>query len=254
MPSNALYTDLSGYYELMCAEMDYAAQSHCARRLHRLFGNGGKSHLDLACGTGPHIRHFIDAGYNSSGLDINQSMLDLAALRCPEAHFSLQDMSNFQVAEPVDLISCFLYSIHYNDGIENLKNSLRNTHAALNSNGVFCFNAVDKNAIDNRLSQSHTVDHDGSRFVFRSGWNYCGQGDKQTLKISIEKNTEGVARTWQEEHAMVAVSFGALQKLLQPWFEVHLFEHDYDKLTPWEGVSGNALFVCVKKQPCSASA
>ena len=82
MSVNALYTDLSGYYDLMCADIDYQAQSHCIHRLQQLFGNGGARHLDMACGTGPHIRHFIDAGYASSGLDIHQPMLDLAAARC----------------------------------------------------------------------------------------------------------------------------------------------------------------------------
>ena len=81
MSVNALYTDLSGYYDLMCADIDYQAQSHCIHRLQQLFGNGGVRHLDMACGTGPHIRHFIDAGYASSGLDINQPMLDLAQSR-----------------------------------------------------------------------------------------------------------------------------------------------------------------------------
>ena len=45
MPANALYTDLSGYYDLMCAGIDYHAQSHCVHRLQQIFGNGGKAHL-----------------------------------------------------------------------------------------------------------------------------------------------------------------------------------------------------------------
>ncbi len=81
MSHNAIYTDLSGYYDLMCADIDYPAQGQCVQRIHQLFGNGGKRHLDLACGTGPHVRHFLDAGFQSSGLDINQPMLDLALQR-----------------------------------------------------------------------------------------------------------------------------------------------------------------------------
>lgn len=68
MSATALYTDLSHYYDLMCADIDYQAQSHCVRRLHQLFGNQGRRHLDLACGTGPHVRHFLDFGYRSAGL------------------------------------------------------------------------------------------------------------------------------------------------------------------------------------------
>lgn len=121
MSFNALYTDLSGYYDLMCVDIDYPAQSNAIHRLQQIFGNGETAHLDLACGTGPHVRHFIDFGYASSGLDINQPMLDIAATRCPEAQFTLQDMGSFEVSAPLDLITCFLYSIHYNAGIEKLK-------------------------------------------------------------------------------------------------------------------------------------
>src|SRR5690606_15568547 len=147
MSANALYTDLSGYYDLMCADIDYPAQSHCIQRLQQIFGNGGKTHLDLACGTGLHVRHFIDMGYQSNGLDINQPMLDIAQTRCPEAQFSLQDMSSFSINQPVDLITCFLYSIHYNAGIDKFKECIVSVHRALNTDGVFCFNAVDKHKI-----------------------------------------------------------------------------------------------------------
>lgn len=33
MSSNAIYTDLSAYYDVMCADIDYRAQNQCACRL-----------------------------------------------------------------------------------------------------------------------------------------------------------------------------------------------------------------------------
>ena len=65
MSTNALYTDLSGYYDLMCCDINYQQQSNSIVRLHQFLGNSGKQHLDLACGTGPHVRHFIDLGFQS---------------------------------------------------------------------------------------------------------------------------------------------------------------------------------------------
>jgi len=246
MTSNALYTDLSGYYDLMCDGIDYRAQSDAARRLQQIFGNQGTRHLDLACGTGPHIRHLLDFGYQSSGLDINQPMLDIARLRCPEAQFVLQDMADFRFEQRFDLITCFLYSIHYNAGMSKLRECIASVHAALDEQGVFCFNSVDKNRIDNTSCTTHTAEHDSSRFVFTSGWHYGGSGDRQTLKLGIERTTQGVTQAWRDEHAMVATGFDELQALLQPLFDVHVFEHDYERITPWDQVSGNALFVCVK--------
>jgi len=42
------------------------------------------------------------------------------------------------------------------------------------------------------------------------------------------------------------VSFAELSELLKRYFEVHVLEHDYEKIVPWDQASGNAIFVCVK--------
>ena len=246
LSSTALYTDLSGYYDLMCSHINYQAQSNSVQRLHQFFGNSGKRHLDLACGTGPHIRRFIDNGYQCQGIDINQPMLDIAQQRCPEAQFILGNMSEFSLNEPVDLISCFLYSLHYCADIQRLQDCFASVHRALKSGGMFCFNGVDKNTIDNRLCERHSTEHNGSQFVFTSAWHYLGQGEQQALTLKIEKTTQQLKQTWQDHHPMVAVSFSQLQALLSPYFAVHMFEHDYDKIIPWNKTSGNAIFACVK--------
>ncbi|WP_350431904.1 class I SAM-dependent methyltransferase [Shewanella sp. H8] len=248
MSTNALYTDLSGYYDLMCRDINYQQQSNSVVRLHQILGNSGKQHLDLACGTGPHVRHFIDFGYQSSGLDINQPMLDIAMRRCPEARFSLQNMTEFYVEEKLDLITCFLYSIHYSQGTEALKACIASVHNALNPGGLFCFNSVDKHKINNKALVRHSVEHDESEFVFESGWHYSGEGEMQSLNLSIAKTQFDATQLWQDSHSMVATSFTELNALLSPYFDIHIFEHDYDKIIPWDLDSGNALFVCVKRE------
>lgn len=247
MSANALYCDLSKYYDLMCADIDYQAQSHCVHRLQQIFGNGGKTHLDLACGTAPHIYHFIKLGYQTSGLDLNQPMLDIAAQRCPNARFYQQNMCNFTIEDPVDLITCFLYSIHYSNSIENLLQCAIHAHQALKPQGVFCFNLVDKNKIDNRLFVEHSVKQDDALFTFHSSWYYKGTGENQALKLSIEKTNGEKTQKWQDEHSMVALSINQLIDILSPYFELHIFEHDYDKIIPWDNQSGNAIIVAVKK-------
>jgi len=247
MSVNALYTDLSGYYDLMCCDINYQQQSHSIARLHQFLGNSGKHHLDLACGTGPHIRHFIDFGFQSSGLDINQPMLDIAMQRCPEAQFSLQNMTDFHVDSSLDLITCFLYSIHYSPGIKALKACIASVHRALNAGGLFCFNSVDRHKIDNNSRVRHRAEFEGSEFVFESAWYYQGEGDMQALNLRISKTQDDITQQWQDAHAMVATSFADMTALLSPYFDVQIFEHDYNRIVPWDGASGNALFVCVKR-------
>jgi len=248
MSSIALYTDLSGYYDLMCADINYREQSEYVQRVNSLFGNGGKRCLDLGCGTGPHVRHFIDFGFEASGLDIHAPMLDIARQRNPEANFFQDDMSSFTTAEPFDLITIFLYSIHYNQSITKLAECISSVHAALSAGGIFCFNSVDKTAITNKRGMRHTTTtYKGSEFTFSSNWYYVGHGDEQQLQVRVEKTTNGVTEIWQDVHAMVAVNFQFILELLVPFFEVHVFEHVFDRIEPWDGLSGNAIFFCVKK-------
>lgn len=247
LSSNMLYTDLSVYYDLLCCDINYLVQSSSARRLHLLLGNGGKHHLDLACGTGPHIRHFIDYGYHSSGLDLNQPMLDLARARCPQASFMHQNMCNFTLNQPVDLITCFLYSIHYTASISALKQCFASIYAALTPGGLLVFNAVDKDKICNLSAVRHSTCHDNSQFVFESGWHYSGSGEQQQLRLNIARTSAGTTQFWQDQHTMVAVSFAELQALLSPYFEVNILAHDYDRIAPWDNSAGNALFACVKR-------
>ncbi len=244
--STALYNDLSQYYDLMCRDIDYKSQSLGVVRLQQFFGNGGLRHLDLACGTAPHIAHFLQQGYECIGLDLNQPMLDLAKIRCPKAQFSHQNICDFTLAEPVDLITCFLYSLHYCGQLSALKACIAQVYQALNPGGVFCFNAVDKDFIDNHSTVSHQTEHEGSLFTFESGWFYQGDGDRQQLRLQIVKTSADLTETWQDAHPMVAISFAELTELLSPYFEVHLLAHDYEKIVPLAVNTGNALVVCIK--------
>ena len=45
MSNNRLYGDLSGFYDVMCAEINYVEQCEAALRIHKLFGNGGLNYL-----------------------------------------------------------------------------------------------------------------------------------------------------------------------------------------------------------------
>ena len=247
MTINALYTDLSGYYDLLCTDIDYAQQSATVYRLHKLFGNQGYTHLDLACGTGPHVRHFIDFGFRCHGLDLNLPMLQQAQSRCPEASFTEQNMSHFQLSEPVDLITCFLYSIHYNQDLALLAACFKQVYQTLNAGGVFCFNAVNKEQIDNQRIVSHTQQLNTDSLRFSTAWHYDGSGDQQALQVTISKTNPQGTETWHDQHPMVAVSFEQLISLLEPYFTIEILEHDYEKIIPWQQQSGNALFVCVKR-------
>lgn len=157
-------------------------------------------------------------------------------------------MVGFQVDELLDLIICFFYLIYYNVGLECLCVCLVSVYGVLVDGGVFCFNMVDKGQIDNCVFVCYFVEYRGSCFIFGFGWYYSGEGECQVLCFGIEKIMDGMIQIWEDEYFMVVFGFVELQYLLQMYFEVQVFEYDYEWIMFWVGSFGNVLFVCVKCQ------
>ncbi|MDP3518072.1 MAG: class I SAM-dependent methyltransferase [Pseudohongiella sp.] len=251
-----LYADLSGFYDLFCAEVNYAEQCAFTKRVFNGFSaSGGQQYLDLACGTGAHIQIMQSLGFAATGLDNSAHMLEQAAIRCPEAKFILSDMSSFQGDDQYDLISCFLYSIHYSHPVSSLKRTLKRTFDALKPGGVFVFNTVDINGINNRHFVNTQVNTASSRLTFVSGWSYAGQGEVMDLHLSItqeradthESADNTMPRVWRDRHTMTAINIEQLSTwLIETGYEVTLLEHDYNSLQAWSKNSFNIIVVASK--------
>lgn len=252
--SGNLYADLSGYYDLFCAEVDYAEQCAFAQRAFQCFATtDGKQYLDLACGTGAHIELMQAAGFVATGLDNSPSMLEQTASRCPGVQCLLSDMSMLDMQDSFDLVTCFLYSIHYSYPAANLQQTLQRVFAALKPGGVFIFNSVDINGINSRHIVSTQVNTAETSLAFQSGWTYSGSGDVMELHLSISEqprdmtNNNAQQRVWRDQHTMTAVNIHDLKQWLQQCgFEVTLLEHDYSRMQPWDGHSFNLIVIASK--------
>jgi trans-aconitate methyltransferase len=252
--SGNLYRDLSVYYDLFCADVDYAEQCDFVSRVFDCFArSAGNQYLDLACGTGAHIQIMQSLGFVASGLDNSAEMLSLAARRCPDARFLLSDMASFKSPVRYDLISCFLYSIHYSHPLTALKQTLKRVFNALEPGGVFVFNAVDIKGVTGRHFVTTQSVADNSLLTLVSGWSYRGQGEVMDLHLSItreaQQHTHSVdpKQVWHDQHIMSAVEIAHLNQWLEDiGFETTLLEHDYACLQPWHGRSFNVLVIACK--------
>lgn len=243
-----LYAELADYYDQFCAEVDYAGQCAFAVRVFEAFAcSGGRNYLDLACGTGQHLRVMAQSGFVAEGLDNSAAMLAQARSRCPEARLLLCDLAAFDETQCYDLITCFLYSIHYSHPLAHFADTLKRAWLALKPGGVFIFNVVDANGARQQHSVVTRVQQGDAQLTFRSGWHYQGHGDVLDLRLSITRTGTGQSQTWHDHHVMTATTLSDLNTQLQLLgFDVTLLEHDYDRLTPWAGHSFNAIVVACK--------
>ena len=126
----------SGYDGLYAARKDYRGE---VRRLLRLLrGRGGPSRgdwLEVACGSGLHVRHLPKA-WRAEGLDVSPPMLALARQRLPGVRFHLGDMRRFDLGRRFDVVSCLFSSIGYLTTTADLRRALATFARHLRPGGV----------------------------------------------------------------------------------------------------------------------
>lgn len=112
------------------------------------FGQRPSSVLDLACGTGNTIIPFARRGYKASGLDISGEMIGLARAKAQEAglaiDFRVGDIRDFQLHEPVELVTCFHDGLNYLLSGGDLRKTFTCAAGSLMEGGMFIF---DLNAV-----------------------------------------------------------------------------------------------------------
>jgi ubiquinone/menaquinone biosynthesis C-methylase UbiE len=131
-----MFHRLAKQYDLLVAGKDYRSES---RRLvalaHRYCRSGGREWLDVACGTGGHLR-FLRKSYSVTGVDISAPMLEVAQSRLPTTRFLRADMRTFRLPATFDVISCLFSAIGHLRSEREVRTTFENFERHLRPGGV----------------------------------------------------------------------------------------------------------------------
>lgn len=130
-----VFSETAKYYDKLYQWKDYGKEIDKLIKLIRL-DLTDKSHtlLDVACGTGEHIK-YLKKFFQSEGLDICKTLLDIAGEKNPEINFYLGDMLDFDLGKNFDIITCLFSSIGYMKTSDLMKSAIKNMVKHLNPNG-----------------------------------------------------------------------------------------------------------------------
>jgi SAM-dependent methyltransferase len=95
-----MFGDSSRYYDLIYGFKDYRQEAEFLRNLIERVAAGARTLLDVACGTGEHLRYLTC--YHAEGLDRNSNFLEIARRKLPEVRFYLADMRDFKLGKTSD--------------------------------------------------------------------------------------------------------------------------------------------------------
>jgi SAM-dependent methyltransferase len=109
------YTGLHArHYDVVYRDKPYADEARFVDSLLRDAEVARGRLLDLACGTGRHARELGALGWDVTGVDVSDELLEYARLTAPEARFERQDMRELDVrGGPFEAVTCLFDSIGY---------------------------------------------------------------------------------------------------------------------------------------------
>ena len=106
-----------------------------------------KKILELGCGSGNLAPYFTKAGYDYTGLDIAEEMLDIAKRLNPNTSFVCGDMRNLNLKESYEAIIITGRSFCYMTTNDDVMRALSSINQALAENGWLIFDNFDANII-----------------------------------------------------------------------------------------------------------
>ena len=136
MTKQLLHNNLAKYYDRVYSFKDYLDE---AVRLQNLIikylESEGNSLLDVACGTGLHLKNLKD-DFSCTGVDISKSMLKIARKNAKGVTFKEADMKTLRLGKQFDVIICLLSSIGYVKTAASLEKTIRKFSKHLKKGGL----------------------------------------------------------------------------------------------------------------------
>lgn len=130
------YGRLAEIYDRIYSWKDYAQESHSIAALVRRWGpRPARTLLDVACGTGAHLR-FLSPRYECTGIDASPEMLAVARTHLPRVRFEHGMMPDFDLGTTFDVVTCLFSAIGYVRTEPALRRTLRSFARHLSPDGL----------------------------------------------------------------------------------------------------------------------
>ena len=100
-----MFTKSARFYDAVYSFKDYAAEAAMLRSLVERHRPGARRLLDVACGTGEHLRH-LSHHFDVVGLDASEAMLKVARRKLPGVPLNRADMRTFDLGLTFDAAIC----------------------------------------------------------------------------------------------------------------------------------------------------
>lgn len=143
----SVFAGYSRYYDLLYRDKDYAGESRYVAGLIRRHAPHAKALLEIGCGTGAHAVELAELGFDVTGVDISEGMLDAAGARrsslAPELaarlEFATGDARTARLGRKFDAVISLFHVMSYQTSNADLAAAFATAREHLEPGGVFIF-------------------------------------------------------------------------------------------------------------------
>lgn len=204
-----MYED--GYCEIYDLVMrnrdkDYAGEAEHVAGLVGERVPGASALLDVACGTGLHLRHFAARFPGAGGVDGSEAMLAMARERVPEARLWVSDMRELELSVQFDAIIC-LFAIPHLESADELAHTVRRFAGHLRPGGVLVIEPWVSPEEFTPGYVSRDLVEEGGRTVVRLSHSErdAERADRMRMEVHYAVATAGEGIRWGEEETRMSL-------------------------------------------------
>lgn len=233
------YSEAAEYYDRLYDFKDYRGETEKISNLIReRLSKTSVSLLDVACGTGVHVKHFLDNKFCAEGMDLSEALLKRARERNPATNFYCCDMTDFALPRRFDVITVLFSAIGYVKTIEGLRSSAKCLAHHLEPGGLLVVEPwLTPDAWKPGTVHMSTVDEPELKIVRMN--TSKSEGKVSVLDLHYLIGTPSETRHLFETHKLGLFSVDEMYTA----FQSAGFTVDFDKA----GLTGRGLYICRKE-------
>ncbi|CAM4514239.1 class I SAM-dependent methyltransferase [Paenibacillus typhae] len=252
------YGKFAYVYDELMADMPYPDWLAFAEAAWVKYGKP-RTVAELGCGTGSITIPLAAAGYHMTGIDLSSDMLSVAQqkmerhpqgrrfLREGSVRWIRQDMTEWELPEPVDSVISFCDCLNYVLEEKDIQAVLARTYAGLKPGGTFLFDVHHPNTLVRyEEEQPFVLDEPTVSYIWTCELDVPRREIEHHLSIFAREEGSGLYRRFEESHVQRAYDPQWLTEELRKagFSEVQLYA-DFEWL-PADDSAQRLFYVAVK--------
>ncbi len=214
------YTGFAEVYDIFMDNIDYKAWTEYVISLLKEYGIKDGLVLDLGCGTGNVTEEMAAAGFDMTGIDMSEDMLNIAMKkRANSGHdilYLCQEMQEFELYGTVRAVVSICDCINYVTEKEDIVQTFRLVNNYLDPEGIFIFDMNTSYKYREILGDNTFAEvREDSSFIWENFYDEEEKINEYALTLFIEDKESGMYEKFEEEHYQRAYEIDEMIQMIE---------------------------------------